>query len=1274
MRSYIRIIILLVTGVAVNVNAVSFTSAEGYSAGELDSHADWSGSAASGFLVDPSGDGSVSNVGAVAWKNMSYVGEFQSASKTNYTVSALFTVEGTVSSSQTIDKALYSVTFVDGIQRLHLLFRRLVGGAFDVGFFEDSGSVTSSANGGNISPTDLGLGGTWSSSDQLRLSLTIVRGVDETDWSYSGFLENVDASEMLSAISGSFESSVGFFTNSVTGGMSSRSATVEADLSPLTIDEFSVEGTGGDELNIWLPPTGTASNNTFSVSVRRSGDAVWTDLFVYNVLTGHQSGDTANSSMVCFDFSGTVDFKVAYNPAAVSSYEIRPISYGVSALQDGQTITFPLTQDMDSPRKLVLRVNDSWDSDVLHILTNPPETNAPAMTDPNVHVVNPGEPVPNILPGGKDTYYFKPGIHDLPKGLWVDVDLQTVHSIDRIVLNQGVFDGLNLANRFLVEIKEQSSGTYSIVYDGTANSSIGTVSFPFAAVDAQYVRLTLLGNNTPGSYYFASVLNEFEVYEDGNPTNLALNKAVAGGMPSYPQAVDGYAWTKYRSATVYGNMHVGESFFLGQDEATVYIAPGAVVNGSFISDSVDNLTIRGRGILTGRELQHTIIANHAEGKTGLIWLVAGTDNRVEGITLLDSPGWATVMNNSIRPVVQNMNFIGSNVNADGIHLSGCTSGTVSGVFIRAPDDLLVMYHYAAGSWNTFENSVLWNDNAHIVLLGLAGNGAQPISHITFRNLDILNQQGVYILDKFNGCFKLWPNGGNLMSDILFDDIRIDPFKTPGDSAVFQFRCDERLPGEGDGILRNVTLNNITYSGSGERASLLKGVDGSHNIDGVYFYDYSRQGALVTDAATGNIDVTDYVANVYYGASNQPPTVALTVSTNFIAPALIPLLADAADADGLISRVDFFNNGQLVGSADTEPWSFAWTNVPEGTYSLTAVAEDNVGAAVTSAVSVATVSPAPTEVGFTAAEGYAAGELTDNEGWTGSAAAGFLVDPSDSGFVTNVGASAWKNLSYTGGIQPVSGATYTVSSLFTFEGTDSSSQTISKGLYSVTFVDGTAKIQLIFRRRVGGDFDAAFFENSGAVNASLNGGGVVPSLLGLGSMLSMSDQLRLSLTITRGANETDWSYRGQLENVDTTSVLSTVSGTFESSVSFFTKDVTAGMSSGSAASESNLSPFTIHEFSVDSDSAGGVAETVFATLEWVGSDLLRLAVSSTGNWEELRLVGSSNLVRGGWSYIPHSDDGVNPFMITNLLYSTSMDATQRIIYVHPAGPTAFFGVE
>ena len=57
-------------------------------------------------------------------------------------------------------------------------------------------------------------------------------------------------------------------------------------------------------------------------------------------------------------------------------------------------------------------------------------------------------------------------------------------------------------------------------------------------------------------------------------------------------------------------------------------------------------------------------------------------------------------------------------------------------------------------------------------------------------------------------------------------------------------------------------------------------------------------------------------------------------------------AQAYDADGTISSVDFFYGETLIATRTSPPYSFTWNNVVAGGYTLTAVAVDNMGASTT----------------------------------------------------------------------------------------------------------------------------------------------------------------------------------------------------------------------------------------------------------------------------------------------------------------------------------------
>ena len=100
-------------------------------------------------------------------------------------------------------------------------------------------------------------------------------------------------------------------------------------------------------------------------------------------------------------------------------------------------------------------------------------------------------------------------------------------------------------------------------------------------------------------------------------------------------------------------------------------------------------------------------------------------------------------------------------------------------------------------------------------------------------------------------------------------------------------------------------------------------------------------------------------------TNTPPQVVLTVPSNgsiFVAGMDITMAANASDADGAVSKVEFFQGATLVGTDTTAPYNAVWNGAPKGTFNLTAVATDNEGAKSISPVVSITVTNSPNSVG------------------------------------------------------------------------------------------------------------------------------------------------------------------------------------------------------------------------------------------------------------------------------------------------------------------------
>lgn len=117
------------------------------------------------------------------------------------------------------------------------------------------------------------------------------------------------------------------------------------------------------------------------------------------------------------------------------------------------------------------------------------------------------------------------------------------------------------------------------------------------------------------------------------------------------------------------------------------------------------------------------------------------------------------------------------------------------------------------------------------------------------------------------------------------------------------------------------------------------------------------GSQTTQGTSSLVSVT--VVTAGGGSTATPPIVSLnpTPPTTSSVNARVTLSANAAagSAATTISNVQFFANGSLVGSASAPPYTFVWVPQALGTYSITAVATDNLGASTTSTAASVTVS-------------------------------------------------------------------------------------------------------------------------------------------------------------------------------------------------------------------------------------------------------------------------------------------------------------------------------
>lgn len=143
-----------------------------------------------------------------------------------------------------------------------------------------------------------------------------------------------------------------------------------------------------------------------------------------------------------------------------------------------------------------------------------------------------------------------------------------------------------------------------------------------------------------------------------------------------------------------------------------------------------------------------------------------------------------------------------------------------------------------------------------------------------------------------------------------------------------------------------------------------------------FTSWSDGGAATHTRPTPAADTTLTATFLDIGAvTNQPPTVSLGAPASASTGVVVTISATAADSDGSIASVAFYDGSTLLGTDTAAPFSWAWTPGAAGSHSLSARATDNAGASTTStAVVVIVTTPAadtqPPTLNFTAPAAFA----------------------------------------------------------------------------------------------------------------------------------------------------------------------------------------------------------------------------------------------------------------------------------------------------------------
>lgn len=297
---------------------------------------------------------------------------------------------------------------------------------------------------------------------------------------------------------------------------------------------------------------------------------------------------------------------------------------------------------------------------------------------------------------------------------------------------------------------------------------------------------------------------------------------------------------------------------------TVYLAGGAVVIGGFSVVHAHDVRIGGRGILASprvvpqavmrnRPLEPAVAVGTAQRRHDAILIEYSKHVDLDGIIVV-SGGYTVLTGQSEQVTIRAIKSFSAGGNNDGIDIFTSQHILIDGVFMRNSDDTIALYghrwsYYGDLTDVTVENSTLWADVAHPIVVGTHGDTDHPetLSALHFKNLDILDHREPQI--DYQGCMSLNAGDGNLIKDVFFENIRVDDFRMGQllNLRVMFNRKYNTSPGRG---IENVLFRNVSYTGSHATVSMIAGYDDQRMVKHVVFEGLRMNGIVVSDAMKG----------------------------------------------------------------------------------------------------------------------------------------------------------------------------------------------------------------------------------------------------------------------------------------------------------------------------------------------------------------------------------------------------------------------------------------
>lgn len=450
------------------------------------------------------------------------------------------------------------------------------------------------------------------------------------------------------------------------------------------------------------------------------------------------------------------------------------------------------------------------------------------------------------------------------------------------------------SNAYTVKVSETGRQWQSVdLYNANVAHTIGAhttlerTSFGYFDCDGQVnVEITVSGRSSvktvkvrPEAFHIQPIVKgnkiTFNMRSNQN-LSVEVNGNVFNNLQIFANEIDPVIPSKRDTDVLYfgpGVHHIGQIILPSAKK--VYIAGGAVVEGSFKVDHAENIHISGHGILTQFASldqpsgQSSLTRPASKERKDNISIGFSRNVTVDGVIVLPHK-YSVLIGSSQNVTISNMKSFSSEGNADGIDIFCSEDVTLRHIFMRNSDDCIAIYGHRWGYYgNTrqvkVEDATLWANVAHPVLIGTHGDSVHPdtLEKMHFTNIDILDQHENQL--DYQGCLALNTGDSNLIRDIVFENVTIDSV-SKGQLFNLRVMFNRKYNTSPGGGIRDVLFKNVTFYGKCAPLSVITGYDDTRNIKNITFENLRVGEATITDnmPAKPSFYKTGDMANIFVG--------------------------------------------------------------------------------------------------------------------------------------------------------------------------------------------------------------------------------------------------------------------------------------------------------------------------------------------------------------------------------------------------------------------------